>query len=634
MLSPVIIFIGTVICAVILVSALPLSLFYYKKAQELGPLNRKKEDLEAEITNLEEKYKELEKGYDNLRTELANAKDTIANKENAQKWLEDNGEKLKNLQEQIEQIRQEYTQTQQNLETAKNQLSTAQEDLQKTNSDRLKNEEINKDLSQKNNTLQNNIQNFEKTLERLTSEIKAKSDEKNALTNEVSNLNERKASLTEENAELFAQNESLKANNHNLASFISKQEDALNRLNDDLIHAKAQINEAKTIEQRNKIRQKAEQEIWHDLDDCPIHLLQRDTRFSNEIDTLTKFSEALSAGGFVFDERTIYEFHTSLLCTDVSPLSILSGISGTGKSLLPELYADFFGINFLSVAVQPRWDGPQDLFGFYNHMESRFSATELTKYLWNFDEYNNSGNSQDQMCLVLLDEMNLAKVEYYFSELLSKLENRNRVSDPKNEADRRSSEIELDCGAGNGISRRVFVWKNILFVGTMNEDESTQTLSSKVIDRANVIRFGVPQNLNANINIQAFKARCLGKTLFSNWGEWQNKNRGLQPQYQILIQQLKDALNSVGRGFGFRTENAIQTYILRYPTDNWKNALADQIEMKILPKLNGLECEKVQNIRNSVEKVLNEIQATDIRQTFDRIIDNPDSTYFAWEGIR
>lgn len=80
------------------------------------------------------------------------------------------------------------------------------------------------------------------------------------------------------------------------------------------------------------------------------------------------------------------------------------------------------------------------------------------------------------MLLVLLDEMNLARVEYYFSEFLSRLEGR-PVADEDDEALLRPSRIDIDVPLGEGKSLSIYPGHNTLFVGTMNEDESTQSLS-------------------------------------------------------------------------------------------------------------------------------------------------------------
>ncbi|MFM8325429.1 MAG: hypothetical protein ACKN9U_11250, partial [Pirellulaceae bacterium] len=152
-------------------------------------------------------------------------------------------------------------------------------------------------------------------------------------------------------------------------------------------------------------------------------------------------------------------FHTSLKVTDISPLVVLAGISGTGKSELPRRYAESMGMHFLNVAVQPRWDSPQDMFGFFNYLENRYRATELGRALVQMDPFYREDQRgwsipegwdhslSSQMLLILLDEMNLARVEYYFSEFLSRLETRRGID--RNDAEsRRKAEIGLEVGSG------------------------------------------------------------------------------------------------------------------------------------------------------------------------------------------
>ena len=208
----------------------------------------------------------------------------------------------------------------------------------------------------------------------------------------------------------------------------------------------------------------------------------------------------ISKAGYKFDKRLLAAFHTSLKINDIACLTVNAGISGTGKSQLPRLYAEGAGIHFLMVSVKPGWDSPQDLFGYYNYVERSFKPTELSQALVQFDKWENKGNLKEEMLMVLLDEMNLARVEYYFSDILSKLEMRNNI-DKNNEGERELVNIKFDIGRlGEKESNpKIFIDRNVLFVGTMNEDESTHSLSDKLIDRANVIRFGAPKKLEINM---------------------------------------------------------------------------------------------------------------------------------------
>ncbi len=329
-------------------------------------------------------------------------------------------------------------------------------------------------------------------------------------------------------------------------------------------------------------------------------VLPRPLRAEQETDALQRVMRHLEESGLQFSRRTVNAFHTSLKTAVISPLTVLAGISGTGKSQLPRFYADAMGIHFLKIPVQPRWDGPQDLFGFYNYIEKRYKATDLARALVHLDPHNwlqQAEPYRDRMLLVLLDEMNLARVEYYFSEFLSRLEGRPSDEVAIDDDARRPSEIEIDVSR-KGQTKRVYAGQNILFVGTINEDESTLSLSDKVLDRANVMRFARPRTLREELptNLRAHVAE--GHVSKSRWTvDWKRSAdilaRVSRERLLSQISQINDILNELGRPFGHRTAQAMLHYVANYPGEpNDHNrvrfALADQIEQRILPKLRGV----------------------------------------------
>lgn len=367
---------------------------------------------------------------------------------------------------------------------------------------------------------------------------------------------------------------------------------------------------------------------------------------ASEREMLQDFRRALHDARLQFPDRTINAFHTSLKCQDINPLTVLAGVSGTGKTLLPVKYAEFMGINQIILSVQPRWDSAQDLFGFYNYLERRYKATELSRCLLRMDPYSSRFTSPDDinirsgLLMVLLDEMNLARPEYYFSEFLSRLELR-RTVDPADAASRSRASIELDTGTGHGS---FFIWvpKNMLFVGTMNEDESTQTLSDKVLDRANVLRFGKPA-----LRRDQKKPRMTalnGNTPLSGtiWESW--KKHDIQPCVDACsdwTRRLNDALSGLGRAFGFRVEEAIYSYVANYPdmrpgNDAMRHAFADQVEQKILPKLRG--CDMGMNASaislDTIEDVIRELEDDALMEAFRLARERAGETgIFLWQGV-
>ena len=358
---------------------------------------------------------------------------------------------------------------------------------------------------------------------------------------------------------------------------------------------------------------------------------------SEEEESLRKCKAHFRNKGFVYSDRVLKSFHTSLKINEHSALTVLSGISGTGKSQLPRLYSEAMGMHFLSLPVQPRWDSPQDLLGFYNYVENRFKATPLSRALRQFDRFSiddGGGNLKDEMLVVLLDEMNLARVEYYFSEFLSRLENREKALEHDNSY-RRKCEIPIEAGPqqeGDDSSIRTLVYPgfNVFFVGTMNEDESTLSLSDKVLDRANVLRFGRPDQFAV-----AGGGNDLGnldKIPFTNWSNWVKKIEEVQDTNTTLgnsllpwkekLHDLNSTLDGVGKAFGHRVFKGILSYMANYPDPNdegLKNAFADQLEVKILPKLRGLEMDNPQAslLVNNMKTLIEDTEDVDLLRALE-----------------
>ncbi len=176
-----------------------------------------------------------------------------------------------------------------------------------------------------------------------------------------------------------------------------------------------------------------------------------------------------------YEKKIVRLFFASLATTR---LLILQGISGTGKTSLPECMGHFLDKPATIAAVQPSWRDRTEIFGYFNEFTKRFNETEVLKAMYDAT-YN------EDVYITVLDEMNIARVEYYFAELLSTLEMPSREqwivdlvpsgwpSDPKN----------VHKG-------RFKLPENMWYVGTANNDDSTFAISDKVYDR------GMPININ------------------------------------------------------------------------------------------------------------------------------------------
>ena len=365
----------------------------------------------------------------------------------------------------------------------------------------------------------------------------------------------------------------------------------------------------------------------------------------SEDGALGRFSEYLVSKGLKYPERVQLAFHTSLKASQINPLVVLAGVSGTGKSALPMAYAEALGINFVSLAVQPGWSGPQDLLGFYNYLERKYKATELARAMAQMSRFShedlpglNIKSRKNEMLLVLLDEMNLARIEYYFSDFLSRLEQR-RGRDLSVAQRRREVALHLDIGSlpAHEAPRFILPDLNVLFVGTMNEDESTQSLSDKVVDRANVLRFGAPKDLHApTTNLVAPTRTFLPRT---NWEGWIKAFDGdALPEERKLLSEINAQLEKINRPFGHRVFRAILDYISNYPgaannQERRAHALADQIEQKIIPKLRGLETEGdgEASCLEYIAGKIGDLRDSELRDAFDRA---RGGHMFEWHGVK
>lgn len=176
---------------------------------------------------------------------------------------------------------------------------------------------------------------------------------------------------------------------------------------------------------------------------------------------------------------------------------------------------------------------------------------------------------------------------------------------------------------------RLWVGRNIIFVGTMNEDESTQTLSDKVLDRANVLRFGKPSDNRGSIQNNTIRNQPQDKFLpFDVWQKWikiQSSNDSWMNDVNEWIIQVNDSLEKVGRPFGHRVQQAMREYVANYPAVDdgrtHKIAFADQIEQKIIPKLRGIDFvgSHLNETLDIVHRLIDELGDEELSQSFHKV---------------
>lgn len=195
--------------------------------------------------------------------------------------------------------------------------------------------------------------------------------------------------------------------------------------------------------------------------------------YDNEI-TLQQFTEryrlfAASRMKLYYTPEIVRRFVAGMAS---SHILILEGISGTGKTSLPYSFSRYLNYPSTIISVQPSYRDRTELLGYFNEFSKRFNETEFLRALYEADY-------RPDPTLIVLDEMNLARIEYYFAEMLSVLELPNK--------DEWTIDLVPTAWPGDPEKMKdgkIFVSPHTWFVGTANNDDSTFTITDKVYDRA------------------------------------------------------------------------------------------------------------------------------------------------------
>lgn len=292
-----------------------------------------------------------------------------------------------------------------------------------------------------------------------------------------------------------------------------------------------------------------------------------------------------------------------MLSMKTKPFTLLAGLSGSGKTRFVRELSRISGASvdngrFLLVPVRPDWTDASDVLG-YVDLKGEFKATKLTDFILK------ANLNIDMPHFICFDEMNLARVEHYFSDFLSVIETRELRENGHIESDGLFLNQNMD---ESNPYRTIRISDNIYIFGTVNMDETTYPFSSKVLDRANTIEFN-------DINLMAvFENDCSDEVFFQDLhndvlkGEFSSLSdviKSLGEEAKKVVQSLEDlnaVLNTVGIGFGYRVRDEVLLYVayaLKYELLEYNEALDFCIVQKVLPKVKGSD--------SSLRKVLRDL---------------------------
>ncbi len=313
--------------------------------------------------------------------------------------------------------------------------------------------------------------------------------------------------------------------------------------------------------------------------------------------TLSQFCEefrifAAARLGLYYDISVIREFIAGLA---VSRILILQGMSGTGKTSLAYAFGEFLENPSVIIPVQPMWKERTDLLGYFNEFTKHFNETLLLQKMY-------EANSREDIYITILDELNIARVEYYFAEFLSLLE----IPDPE----ARYLEVVSDQWESDPEALkegRIKLPENMWFIGTANNDDSTFAISDKVYDRAMVLNL---DRKSAPFQASGSRTVRLSAKRFTELAAEAVKMHSVDRENLDRLQKLDAYLiEKFQITFGNRIMRQIMTYLPIYVVCGGEelDALDDIIAKKVLRKL---ETQNAAYVRSEAEDLCNFIDAT------------------------
>ncbi len=314
--------------------------------------------------------------------------------------------------------------------------------------------------------------------------------------------------------------------------------------------------------------------------------------------------------GLYFSERTIRTFIAGLAA---SRLLILEGLSGTGKSSIARYFSEFIQEDPFFEAVQATWRDKTSILGYYNDFSRTYNETEFLKRLYLASYKKNHIN------VMVLDEINISRVEYYFADFLSVLEY------PKDHWKLKIMQLPYDFNAPDHLEDGVLeIPENTWFIGTANKDDSTFTITDKVYDRAIVISFddrNIPFDVNGEVKKISLSHAKLQELYDNALGDdslrltFEDKEN-----FAKITNYIYDTFDLT---FGNRIMRQIETLVPVFQAcgGTKKEALDVMLAHKVLTKLQGRYEDFVKQGLIELKKLIQKVYGEDSFEESIRMID-------------
>lgn len=554
----------------------------------LVELNQKKEELDNQILQLESDKAELER-----KRKLFESSKKSAEKRIKQEFEDEFDEQINNLEDENTLLKSKNTKLEREIKSLSDFKRELMSSFESSDAEKMIREQ---------NILKEKCKTLEAELESRHSE--AEYEEKvNAITELKAKIREMESKVSEERLS------ELRLSLHNADAYILEintykaQIDSSKAREKSLLRTVADLHETiNQLKDEEKAKQSAFEQTRHMDDD--IELSNRKLRYSRPgnlkelVEYLQKYmANAKDPKPFYYDQKTIRTFMAGL---NMSLLSILQGISGTGKTSLPReiakaLVAAADGYTgkdengnrnepYRICAIQSGWRDNMDLMGFYNNFEKKYKETDFFKalYLAAQPKYKNT------LFLIILDEMNLSHPEHYFADFLSLMEQ---------SAGDRYVKINADEELLPKLfkARQMQLPPNVRFIGTANHDETTLDFAPKTYDRSNVMVMGTNDKSKIMKEIQISKVTSRDRLsvdyywIQEQFSEAEGQYYSRYEEFDKFIKNptLCSWLNSRGIGVGNRFDEQARKFICAYMAlgDDTTECLAEAADHLITSRL-------------------------------------------------
>ena len=348
--------------------------------------------------------------------------------------------------------------------------------------------------------------------------------------------------------------------------------------------------------------------VFSNFDACPAFTeldnkkKEFDLEYNKKLESLYSNPTLPALVKFVVDYARESRLHLSYTHEDIanfvaglgaSRLTILQGMSGTGKTSLPKIFCEAILGNCEVIEVESSWRDKNELLGYYNEFSKSYSPKKFTQKLYK------AKLNPDVVTMIVLDEMNLSRIEYYFSDFLSLMEHEEHNREIKLlniKLNRYENNVKYDYLAltdGHTIKIPTNVW----FIGTANRDESTFEISDKVYDRAQTMNF----------NKRAPKVRSYTEPIpqkflkYSDLSKLLNdaiKYGNFEAEDNLIIKGVEKILQPFNISFGNRILKQIEEFVKIYCAcfNDGASVLNEAVEKIILSKVvSKLEFKNVEN---------------------------------------